>query len=276
MNPHALSTVAPRAMVVHLWRYRGLIVRLTKRDVLGRYKGSLLGLAWSFVTPIIMLVIYTFVFTVVFNARWGVGGEENKGIFALQLFAGLIVHGILAEVLTRSPSLILANTNYVKKVVFPLEILPLVPLGSALFHASISSLVLIAAQLVVLGSIPWTFWMLPLVLLPLLILAMGISWLLASLGVFLRDIGQTMGLIATMLLFLSPIFYPISALPENFHGVIQANPLTFIIEQVRAVLLEGQLPDIMGLLKYLAVSLGVAWLGFAWFQKTRKGFADVL
>lgn len=276
MNPHALNTVAPRAMVVHLWRYRELIARLIKRDVLGRYKGSLLGLAWSFVTPIIMLVIYTFVFTVVFNARWGVGGEESKGVFALQLFAGLIVHGLLAEVLTRSPSLILTNTNYVKKVVFPLEILPLVPLGSALFHAAISSLVLILAQLVVLGSIPWTFWMLPLVLLPLMVLTMGISWLLASLGVFLRDIGQTMGLIATMLLFLSPIFYPISALPENFHGMIHANPLTFIIEQARIVLLEGRLPDISGLLKYLAVSLVVAWLGFAWFQKTRKGFADVL
>ncbi|MBF59030.1 ABC transporter permease [Halomonas sp. FeN2] len=276
MNPHALNTVAPRAMVVHLWRYRELIARLIKRDVLGRYKGSLLGLAWSFVTPIIMLVIYTFVFTVVFNARWGVGGEESKGVFALQLFAGLIVHGILAEVLTRSPSLILTNTNYVKKVVFPLEILPLVPLGSALFHAAVSSLVLILAQLVVLGSVPWTFWMLPLVLLPLMVLTMGISWLLASLGVFLRDIGQTMGLIATMLLFLSPIFYPISALPETFHGVIHANPLTFIIEQARIVLLEGQLPNISGLLKYLAVSLVVAWLGFAWFQKTRKGFADVL
>ncbi|TDV88250.1 lipopolysaccharide transport system permease protein [Halomonas alkaliantarctica] len=276
MNPHALNTVAPRAMVVHLWRYRELIARLIKRDVLGRYKGSLLGLAWSFVTPIIMLVIYTFVFTVVFNARWGVGGEESKGVFALQLFAGLIIHGILAEVLTRSPSLILTNTNYVKKVVFPLEILPLVPLGSALFHAAVSALVLILAQLVVLGSVPWTFWMLPLVLLPLMVLTMGISWLLASLGVFLRDIGQTMGLIATMLLFLSPIFYPISALPESFHGMINANPLTFIIEQARVVLLEGQLPDIKGLLKYLAVALVVAWLGFAWFQKTRKGFADVL
>ena len=276
MNPHALNTVAPRAMVVHLWRYRELITRLIKRDVVGRYKGSLLGLAWSFVTPIIMLVIYTFVFTVVFNARWGVGGEESKSVFALQLFAGLIVHGILAEVLTRSPSLILTNTNYVKKVVFPLEILPLIPLGSALFHAAISTLVLILAQLVVLGSITWTFWMLPLVLLPLMVLAMGISWLLASLGVFLRDIGQTMGLVATMLLFLSPIFYPISALPESFHGMINANPLTFIIEQARVVLLEGRLPDISGLLKYLAVSLVVAWLGFAWFQKTRKGFADVL
>ncbi|MCL5425106.1 MAG: ABC transporter permease [Gammaproteobacteria bacterium] len=276
MNPHALNSVAPRAMVVHLWRYRELVARLTKRDVIGRYKGSLLGLAWSFVTPIIMLIIYTFVFTVVFNARWGVGEEETKSVFALQLFAGLIVHGIFAEVLTRSPSLILTNTNYVKKVVFPLDILPLIPLGSALFHATISTLVLILAQLFVLGSIPLTFWMLPLVLLPLMVLAMGISWLLASLGVFLRDIGQTMGLISTMLLFLSPIFYPISALPENFHGLILANPLTFIIEQVRLVLLEGQLPDVVGLLKYLAVSLVIAWLGFAWFQKTRKGFADVL
>ncbi|WP_172116132.1 ABC transporter permease [Halomonas hibernica] len=276
MNPHALNSIAPRAMMVHLWRYRELIGRMIKRDVMGRYKGSLLGLAWSFVTPIIMLIIYTFVFTVVFNARWGVDGEDSKSVFALQLFAGLIVHGIFAEVLTRAPGLILANTNYVKKVVFPLDVLPLIPLGSALFHAAISTLVLLLAQLIVLGSLPWTFLLLPFVLFPLLVLAMGVSWLLASLGVFLRDIGQTMGLLATMLLFLSPIFYPISALPESFHGLIHANPLTFIIEQVRVVLLEGALPNTAGLLKYLVISLGVAWVGFAWFQKTRKGFADVL
>lgn len=276
MNPHELHSVTPRAMSAHIWRYRDLILRMVKRDVVGRYKGSLLGLAWSFFNPVIMLVVYTFVFTVVFNARWGIENGAGKGHFALQLFAGLIVHGLVAEVLTRSPSLILANTNYVKKVVFPLAILPLIPLGSALFHAAISLIVLLLAQLVIVGHIPLTIWMIPLVLLPLVVLAMGVGWILASLGVFLRDIGQTTALLSTILLFLSPVFYPLSALPENFQPFILANPLTFIIEQARLVLIESTAPDWVGLMKYLLVALLVAWVGFLWFQKTRKGFADVL
>lgn len=276
MNPYDLNPVTPRAMSAHLWRYRDLVLRMAKRDVVGRYKGSFLGLAWSFFTPIIMLAVYTFVFTVVFKAKWGIENEAGQGHFALQLFAGLIVHGLIAEVLTRSPTLILANTNYVKKVVFPLAILPLVPLGSALFHAGVSLTVLLLAQWMITGGIPLTIWMTPLVLLPLVVLAMGIGWLLASLGVFLRDIGQTTALLSTVLLFLSPVFYPLSALPEGLQTFILANPLTFIIEQMRLVLLEGTPPDWLGLLKYLLVALLVAWGGFAWFQKTRKGFADVL
>jgi lipopolysaccharide transport system permease protein len=192
------------------------------------------------------------------------------------MFAGMIVHGLIAEVLTRSPTLILAHTNYVKKVVFPLAVLPLVPIGSALFHAGISLIVLLLGQLLIVGHIPLTIWMAPLVLVPFVVLAAGIGWLLASLGVFLRDIGQTTALLVTVLLFLSPVFYPLSALPESLRPLIQANPLTFIIEQMRHVLLAGTQPDWGGLLVYLMVALVVAWGGFAWFQKTRKGFADVL
>lgn len=263
-------------MLARLWRYRGLTLRMVQRDVLGRYRGSVLGLAWSFFTPIIMLGVYTFVFTVVFNARWGIEAEEGQAHFAIQLFAGLIVHGLFAEVLNRAPSLILANNNYVKKVVFPLEILPMIPLGSALFHASVSIVVLLVAELFIDGGVPPTVILLPLVLLPLVVLSMGLGWLLASLGVFLRDIGQTISLLTTMLLFLSPVFYPLSALPEAFRPFILANPLTFIIEQARHVAIDGQLPDWGGLGAYLLAALVIAWLGFAWFQKTRKGFADVL
>lgn len=263
-------------MLARLWRYRGLTLRMVQRDVLGRYKGSVLGLAWSFFTPIIMLGVYTFVFTVVFEARWGIEAEGGQAHFALQLFAGLIVHGLFAEVLNRAPSLILANNNYVKKVVFPLEILPMIPLGSSLFHASVSVVVLLGAELFIDGGVPATVILLPIVLLPLIVLSMGLGWLLASLGVFLRDIGQTISLLTTMLLFLSPVFYPLSALPETFRPFILANPLTFIIEQTRHVAIDGQLPDWGGLSVYLLGALVIAWLGFAWFQKTRKGFADVL
>lgn len=276
MNPYEQQSVAPRAMLAHLWRYRDLVTRLAKRDVVGRYKGSFLGLAWSFFTPVIMLTVYTFVFTVVFKAKWGIEHDGGQGQFALQMFAGMIVHGLIAEVLTRSPSLILAHTNYVKKVVFPLAVLPLVPIGSALFHAAVSLVVLLLGQLIITGQIPLTVWMAPIVLVPFVVMAVGVGWLLASLGVFLRDIGQTTALLTTVLLFLSPVFYPLSALPESLRPFIQANPLTFIIEQMRHVLLAGTAPDWGGLLLYLLASLVVAWGGFAWFQKTQKGFADVL
>ncbi|MBZ9557622.1 MULTISPECIES: ABC transporter permease [Modicisalibacter] len=276
MNPHAYQSVSLPAMLQRLWRYRNLTRQMIQRDVVGRYKGSVLGLAWSFFNPIIMLGVYTFVFTVVFEARWGMTPEGGQAHFALQLFAGLIVHSLFAEVLNRAPGLILANENYVKKVVFPLEILPLVPLGSALFHAMVSLVVLVLAQLAIDHDIPATLPLAPLVALPLCLLALGLGWMLASLGVFLRDIGQTMSLVTTMLLFLSPVFYPLSALPETFRPFILANPLTFIIEQMRRVVIAGQMPDWLGLTAYGLAALVVAWLGFAWFQKTRKGFADVL
>lgn len=276
MNPHASQSTSPVAMMSRLWHHRDLIVRMARRDVVGRYKGSMLGLAWSLFNPLIMLCVYTFVFTVVFEARWGVESERGHASFAIYLFAGLIVHGIIAEVLNRAPSLIIGNHNYVKKVVFPLEVLPLISLGSSLFHAVVSLLVLFAAELVIMGGIPFTALLFPVVVLPLIVLTLGLGWFLSSLGVFLRDIGQTTTLITTMLLFLSPIFYPLSALPESFQTFILANPLTFIIEQVRGVLILGTLPDWAGLLQYFAISLCIAWLGFVWFQKTRKGFADVL
>ena len=276
MNPHQPQRISPAYMLRQLWLNWQLVFRLMRRDVVGRYKGSVLGLAWSFVTPIIMLAVYTFVFTVVFQARWGIEAQGGRAEFALQLFAGLIVHGILAEMLNRGPTLILGNVNYVKKVVFPLEILPAIPLGAALFHGAVSLAVLVIAKLVLTGTVSATLWLAPVVLLPLVVLALGVGWLLASLGVYLRDIGQTMGLLTTVLLFLSPIFYPLSALPERFHPFILMNPLTFIIEQFRLVVINNGWPDWGGLALYMLMSSVVTWLSFVWFQKTRKGFADVL
>jgi lipopolysaccharide transport system permease protein len=216
------------------------------------------------------------VFSVVFKARWGIGGDESKTQFAVVMFVGMIVHGLFAEVLNRAPGLILANVNYVKKVVFPLEILPVVSMGAALFHTLVSLGVLLVAFVIFNGYLHWTAVLIPLVLLPLVILVLGLAWMLASLGVFLRDVGQTIGIVTTVMLFLAPVFYPISALPEEFRPWIMANPLTFIIEQARAVLVWGHLPDWLGLSIYTLVASVVAWAGYAWFQKTRKGFADVL
>ncbi len=252
---------------------------MIKREVIGRYRGSFLGLLWTFVNPILMLAIYTFVFGVVFKIRLDPQNTDiydDKFAFALLLFTGLILFNLFSECLSRSPGLVLANVNYVKKVIFPLEILPLVSLGSALFHAGISFLVLVTFMLVIDHPIHWTLICLPIIVLPLLLLIMGLSWMLASIGVYVRDIGQFIGLILTMLLFLSPIFYPASALPESVRDYLFLNPLSFVIEQARAVTLYGQLPDWSGLVVYYMLASIVAWVGLMWFMKTRKGFADVL
>ena len=275
MNPHQPYPTNIRELFLSQWRNRHLIVQLTKRDVLGRYRGSMMGMAWSFFNPLIMLTVYTFVFSVVFKARWSVAGEDRIN-FAIVLFVGLIAYGLFAECINRAPSLILSNSNYVKKVVFPLEILPSVALGSALFHASVSLIVLLTAQLLVNQRLPWTVIFFPIVLLPLLFTAMGFAWILSALGVYVRDMGQITTILTTILMFMSPLFYPLSALPKQYQLWLQLNPLTLIIEQSRGVLIFGKTPDwiLWGLA--LAASLLLCAAGFWWFQKTRKGFADVL
>ncbi len=276
INPHAAQPTSLLALGKSLWRNRQLIVQMTKREVVGRYKGSAMGLAWSFLNPLFMLTVYTFVFSVIFKSRWGVGSENSKTQFAVLLFAGMIVHGLFAEVLNRAPSLILSNVNYVKKVVFPLEILPVIAMGAALFHTIVSHGVLLAAFALFNGYLHWTVVFIPLVLLPLVILIMGLAWMLASLGAFLRDVGQTIGIVTMVLMFLAPVFYPVSAVPEEFRPWLMANPLTFIIEQARDVLIWGRVPNWTGLGTYMVVAMAITWAGYAWFQKTRKGFADVL
>ena len=277
INPHAAQPTSLVALAKSLWRNRQLIVQMTKREVVGRYQGSAFGLAWSFLNPVFMLVVYTFVFSEIFKSRWGgVGGDDSKTQFAIVLFVGMIVLSLFSEVLNRAPGLILSNANYVKKVVFPIEILPVIAMGAALFHSLISLGVLLAAFVLFNGYLHWTAVFFPLVLLPLVILTMGLAWMLASLGVFLRDVGQTIGIITTVLMFLSPVFYPVTAVPEKARPFIMANPLTFIIEQAREVLIWGHFPNWLGLAIYTLAATVVAWAGYAWFQKTRKGFADVL
>ena len=277
INPHAAQPTSLLALGKSLWRNRQLILQMTKREVVGRYKGSAMGLAWSFFNPVFMLVVYTFVFSEIFKSRWvGVGGDDSKTQFAVLLFVGMIVLSLFSEVLNRAPSLILNNVNYVKKVVFPIEILPVIAMGAALFHSLVSLTVLLAAFAIFNGYLHWTAILTPLVLMPLVILSLGLAWMLASLGVYLRDVGQTIGIITTVLMFLSPVFYPITAVPEEFRSLIMANPLTFIIEQAREVLIFGHVPDWTGLCIYTLAATAVAWVGYAWFQKTRKGFADVL
>lgn len=276
MNPHLQQPTSLFSLAKSLFQHNELILQMIKREVIGRYKGSVMGLLWSFIIPVLMLVVYTFVFSVVFKARWGVGAEDGNTNFAVILFVGLIAHGLLAEVLNHAPTLILRNVNYVKKVVFPLEILSVVSLGAALFHSLVSIVVLLIVLVIINNFLYWTVLLIPIVLLPLIILALGLSLFLASLGVYIRDVKQTVGIITTVLLFLSPVFYPLSRLPADYQIYIMINPLTFIIEQAREILIWGNQPDWNGLLIYLVISISVLWVGYAWFQKTRKGFADVL
>lgn len=269
-------SVAPFEMFATAWRHRALLMTLIRREVMGRYRGSVMGMTWSFFNPLLMLAIYTFVFSVVFKARWGVNTDESKTDFAILLFVGLIVHGLFAECVNRAPGLIVSNVNYVKKIIFPLELLPWVTFGSALFHTSISIVVLFLAQLVFNHFIPWTAILLPIVLLPLMLGTLGMTWFLAGLGVYLRDVSQLTGMFTTILLFMSAVFFPISALPEQYQPLLRLNPLAVMIEQSREVLIFGEIPNVGHWLILLAAGALMAWLGFAWFQKTRKGFADVL
>ncbi|KAA8703412.1 ABC transporter permease [Pseudomonas cannabina] len=275
MNPHKTPSAGPVRLVASLWTNRSLISQMTRREVIGRYRGSVMGLAWSFFNPVLMLAVYTFVFSEIFSARW-VGVDTGKGGFAILLFVGMIVHGLFAECANRAPSLVMSNSNYVKKVVFPLEILPVITLGSALFHSCISLVVLVIAQLLISHTLFWTALLFPLILVPLILGTLGISWFLASLGVYLRDVGHVITVLTTVLLFLSPVLYPVAALPEVYRPWLQMNPLTYIIEESRSVLLFGNLPHWDSLGIAIVIGTVMATMGFWFFQKTRKGFADVI
>jgi len=265
----------PIEMLGSLFRNHELIWNLVNREVVGRYKGSILGILWSLITPVLMLLVYTFVFSVIFKVRWNSASEE-KTEFALVLFAGLLVFNLFSECINRAPGLILANVNYVKKVVFPLEVMPWVAIGSALFNFTVSFFVWLVAYMLILGLPHWTIVICPFIIAPFVLFIMGLSWALASLGVFLRDVGQIIGICVQMLMFITPIFYPVSALPTQFQALIFLNPVSIPIEMMRDVMYWGYVPSIELWLLSSVVSMLVAVIGFAWFQKTRKGFADVL
>jgi lipopolysaccharide transport system permease protein len=272
-------SVSPRYLAASLVKNRRLMLDLARRDAVGRYKGSFLGILWSLLTPLLMLGIYTFVFSSVFKSRWGngAGGETaSKGEFAVVLFAGMIMFNLFSECISRAPSLILSHANFVKKIVFPLEILPCVTLLSAMFHLCVSVFILLVAEWLIVGSVPPTAFLLPIVLAPLCVFILGVSWTLAATGVYLRDIGQTIGIAITALMFLSPVFFPVSSLPEQFRTFVYLNPMTYPIEQSRDVLVWGHSIDWGRWAIYSAIAIFVAWLGFAWFQKSRRGFADVI
>jgi lipopolysaccharide transport system permease protein len=263
-------------MASSAWRHRSLIYQMAKREVEGRYRGSSLGILWSLALPMLMLTVYSFVFSVIFATRWPGSAEGSKLQFAVILFAGMIVFGVFSECVQRAPNLVVSQPNFVKKVVFPLETMAWSTVCAALFHAGISLAVLIVLIALTQGGIPVTALLLPLVLLPLLCLTLGLTWFFSALGVYVRDVGQVLGVAVTALMFLSPLFYPAAALPADFRWLATINPIAFSIEQARDVLIFGHQPHWRALFIYLIAGVATMWVGFAWFQKTRRGFADVL
>jgi len=266
----------PLQPVRDLWSHRELLAQVVRREIEARYRGSYLGLFWSLITPLVMLATYTFVFSVIFQSRWRADAVPARGEFALTLFAGLIAFNVFTEVVTRAPTLVITNANYVKNVVFPIQILPVSALGAALFHGAVNLAILMAASLVVFGTISHTIWLLPLATLPLLGLCLGIGWFLASLGIFVRDTTYAVGMATQILFFLTPVIYPSNAVPESLRGWLVLNPLATVVEDFRRTLVWSQHPDWAAWSVAMGTAAAVFVLGYAWFMITRSGFADVL
>lgn len=262
-------------LFVEPWRHRALVRRLIHREIESRYRGSLLGILWALLTPLLTLAVFTFVFSVVFQARWGTS-TGGKGEFALIMFAGLIVFTAFSEALVRSPGLILENSSYVKKVVFPLEVLPWVMVLSSLFQVAISLVILAVFYLAVFGLPPLTILLIPLVWVPLILFSLGVGLLLSALGVYLRDLRSVMPVVSQLLMFLTPLFYPAEALPETYRKLLHINPLTGIVENTRTVLFAGTAPDWTMLGIQTLAGLVFALLGLRLFRYLRTGFADIV
>jgi lipopolysaccharide transport system permease protein len=268
--------LSPAGMVASLVRNRVLIGQLAKRDVVLRYRGSYLGVVWSLITPLLMLAVYTFVFSVIFKQRWGTAAGQSKADFALTLFCGLLVYNVFGETILRAPLLVTSNPSYVKKVRFPLEALPVAALCTALVNGGTSLVILLIAWVAVHHSVSSTIWLFPVALLPLCLLSLGLAWFLASLGVFIRDIAHPIGVLVQMLIFVSGIFFPLSAVPASYARVMMLNPLVTLIENLRRTLIWGQQPIWTWWVIAMAGSLVVLQLGYYWFMRSRKAFADVI
>lgn len=255
-----------------------LLTQMVRREILGRYRGSFAGLAWSLFNPLLMLIVYTIVFGSVFQSRWPAAAHnsDSRLEFGLILFAGLIPFNLFAETISRAPTLVTANPNYVTKVIFPLYILPLVSFGAAAFHAVASLFVLLAATWLIRGNVPATALLIPVVWLPLILLSLGLGWLFASLGVFFRDLNQGISILVTVLMFMSPLFYPSSALPQWLHDWLWINPLLAVIESTRAIVIWGEQPAWRLLAFSLLTNGAIAALGLIFFQRSRAAFPDVI
>lgn len=266
---------SPLEVAASFWRNRELIAVLTRRAVLGRYRDSYLGVFWMCFQPLLMLLIYTVFFGYFLQARWNstwIG--DGKADYALILFAGLIPFNLVSECVNVAPGLILGNVSYVKKIIFPLEVLPLPGMGAALFQALVSTVIWVAVHLVFRGIPHATIFWLPVMYLPLLLLVLGLSWLLAVVGAYFRDISHLVGILVMFFMFFSPIFYSLDSLSSQMRSLVLCNPLASVLENMRRVMCWGGQPDWSRFAFAMIFNAVVFWIGFAVFQRTRKEFAD--
>jgi lipopolysaccharide transport system permease protein len=270
-----LNSYNPLAPLALIWRYRELALPLAGRKISARYRGSLLGMLWAVLNPLLMLGIYTFIFSVVFQSKWGLD-RGDKPEFALFLFSGLILYSVFSECLNEAPALLLNNKLYIKQLVFPTEILAWVTVLNGLFNLVINFVILVIFQTVVMGPPTPTLLYFPLIVLPIVLITLGSIWFVASIGIYLRDLGHIVRLFTTALLFLSPIFYPASRVPERFQAYYTLNPFGHLLEMSKGVLFYEKAPDPTLLGACLAGSWAFSWLGYMWFMRAKKGFADVV
>lgn len=268
--------INPLRMVHKLWAHRSLINQLTVRQLKMRYQGSYLGVLWAFLVPLATLIVYTFVFSVIFQVRWEQTITTSHSEFALILFAGLIVYTMFSESVLGASGLIVGNTNYVKRVVFPLEVLVVSHVATVGITSLFSIVILVWSQIFFLGYVSEVVVLLPLMYLPLVMLCLGTGWFIASLGVFVRDMTNLLGVFFSLLFFITPIIYPISMVPENLRFLLMINPLTPIVTMFRQVILFREIPDIATYFQSTLLCLIVCLAGYVWFMKSKKGFADVL
>jgi len=274
-SPIRPRVALPRGIFITALSHRSLIAELTRREIHGKYRGANFGMLWALISPFLMLAVYALAFGNILRSRWP-QSEGGGSSFALILFVGLISHGFLGECISRAPQLVVANPNYVKRVVFPLEVLPWPMVLSALFHLFTSFLAFVILPLAVDHRFVWQVIFFPVTVAPLFILALGVSWWLAALGVFFRDIGQVTSVVVTALLFTSTAIMPLSAVSPKVRWLFRLNPLSFIIDQSREVALWGQFPEWWKLGLYGFFALVFAYLGYGIFMLTKRGFADVL
>jgi len=271
------AQTARRAVWHPLWELPGrseLIFSLAKRELLARYKGSALGIVWALLTPVVMIAIFTFIFAGIFGARFG--ASQSHWDYALYLFCGLLPWTMFQETLQQSASTIVAHANLVKRVVFPLETLPVAQAFSSLGNQLFASIALLIATLVIQQQLHLTALWFPVLVIPQLLFTLGAAWLIASLGVFLRDIAQGITLLLMAWMYLTPIIYPESIVPQRFRVLINLNPFTSLVRSYRRIFLEGAAPDWSGLAYFTGFAIVSFLVGYWWFARTRKNFADVI
>jgi lipopolysaccharide transport system permease protein len=275
-SPSVLLLLSPWHIVANLWRHRDLVWQFTMREIHIRHKGSRLGIVWALLNPLSMLVLYAFVFRLLFRSKFGVIPNETDYDYTLELFLSLSLFHVFAETLSWAPSLIISHPNFVKKVVFPLEVLPVAKIGDTTFHLLVSLALVLIGSAFGSSGLSWSMLWLPVLVLPLLVLALGMAWAFAAIGVFVRDVSQVIGFVATAVMFGSAIMYPPRMIPDSIYSFLRFNPLLQLVDVSRHVLFGHEPVDWMKLGYVYGCAVLALLAGHVFFSLLRRSFAEVI